>query len=232
MARKKKFVNPEYEESEVDKMAREERERQRGVYNKQKAMMRGKWFFIAFLVMMLDQITKWAATELYLKPRLGMGNGMNFFDWLINLPPIIPSGSGFKITSFLNIVMVWNTGVSFGFLSNFGPYMPYILIGVACFIIGLFLFWMLQTHDQIQGICCALIIGGAFGNIIDRLRFGAVIDFIDMHALGLHWPAYNIADAMIVIGVGMLIITSFAFDRKTKQRYRKKRQIRRERRGR
>jgi len=204
-------------------MAREERERQRTNYHKKNSKMRSGWLAIGFAITILDQLSKWAVTELYLRPHARLGESVDFFSWLIETPPIILSGVGFKVTSNLNIVMVWNTGVSFGMFSNLGPYMPFILIAVAIFILGFLLFWLLQTHDPTQGICCAMIMGGAIGNIIDRARFGGVIDFIDLHALGYHWPAFNIADAAIVIGVGMLIIHSFIFDVHRKRRYRSRR---------
>lgn len=228
MARKKKVANPDYVESEVDKMAREERERQRAAYHSSNARMRTGWFLIGFAVMMADQFSKWFVTEVYLRPHAGLGKTIDFFNWIIETPPIIIAGVGFKVTSFFNIVMVWNKGVSFGLFSNFGPYMPFILIVIAIFILGFLLFWMLQTHDRTHGICCAIIIGGALGNIIDRIRFGAVIDFIDLHALSYHWPAFNIADAAIVIGVGILMLHTFIFDVKRKRRYRKRREKKRQ----
>jgi len=226
LKKQKTFINPDYVESEVDKMAREERERQRSVYHRKNARIRSFWLAIGFAITIIDQISKWAVTELYLRPHARLGESIDFFSWLIETPPAILSGVGFKVTSNLNIVMVWNTGVSFGMFSNLGPYMPFILIAVAIFILGFLLFWLFQTHDQTQGICCAMIIGGAIGNIIDRARFGGVIDFIDLHAFEYHWPAFNIADSAIVIGVGILILQSFVFDVKRKRRYRDRRKER------
>lgn len=115
-----------------------------------------------------------------------------------------------EVTSFFNLVAVWNSGVSFGFLANHSEAMPYILTGFAIVVsLGLTV-WLLRVHARSLAAGLGLVIGGAVGNVIDRLRFQAVIDFIDLHAAGYHWPAFNVADAAITIGVGLLLLDSFS----------------------
>lgn len=175
------------------------------------------WFGFALLIILLDQLTKWYVTEMILRP----AGGADLLGWYINPPPPLPF-VGMEITSFFNLVMVWNPGVSFGMFGKIGGIMPYILIGLALVISGLFTKWMLETQNRFHGLCYAMIIGGALGNVIDRARFGAVVDFLDFHAFGRHWPAFNIADMAVCIGVGLLITTSLLFDLREKQSYRKK----------
>ncbi len=173
------------------------------------------WICIIIDILIVDQISKWAITELVLRPiSSGQSNSLSLIDWYMNAPSILPYAQ-IEMTSFFNIVMAWNTGVSFSLFSNSGEYMPYILIAVALGITLLFAIWMMRTQSHLFGICYALIIGGALGNVLDRARFGAVIDFLDFHIKGYHWPAFNVADMAVVSGVTMLIIVSLFFDKKT-----------------
>ncbi|MCL2473727.1 MAG: signal peptidase II [Alphaproteobacteria bacterium] len=112
------------------------------------------------------------------------------------------------VTPFLNIVLVWNKGVTFGMLNNpdWYSFMPYVLIALAAAIVALLIRWMLRTSSFIVSFALALVIGGAVGNIIDRIIHGAVLDFLDFHYAGYHWYAFNIADAAIVIGVALLFL--------------------------
>ena len=115
-----------------------------------------------------------------------------------------------EVTSFFNLVAVWNSGISFGFLANHSEAMPYILTGFAIVVsLGLTI-WLLRVHSRLLAAGLGLVIGGAVGNVIDRLRFQAVVDFIDLHAVGFHWPTFNVADAAITIGVGLLLLDSFS----------------------
>lgn len=113
-----------------------------------------------------------------------------------------------EVTPFLNLVPVWNTGVAFGFLAGDWPAMPLVLTGFSALVSLGLLAWLLRSRQRAVVIALAPVIGGAVGNIVDRLRFGAVIDFVDLHVAGLHWPAFNIADAGITIGVGLLLLDS------------------------
>ncbi|MGH1375396.1 MAG: signal peptidase II [Alphaproteobacteria bacterium] len=184
------------------------------------------WFIIAFLVFLSDQISKWAVTELLVRPNAMGQTGYNFLDWYNASPMILPY-YGVKVTSFFNIVMAWNTGVSFSMFSEYGGYMPTILVFVALGITVLFMVWLWRAESNLHGFCYALVIGGALGNVIDRARYGAVIDFLDFHMMGYHWPAFNIADMAVVTGISLLIIVSLFFDIQAKDRYRKQRRKRR-----
>lgn len=179
------------------------------------------WISIAMDVFLLDQLSKWAITELLYRPRLEGQEGYGFFEWYLKAEALYGHVQ-IEITSFFNLVLAWNTGVSFSMFSNAGPYMPYILIAVATAIAGLFAVWLWREDKHSHGICYALVIGGALGNIVDRARFGAVIDFLDFHAYGYHWPAFNVADMGVVIGICLLIIVSLFFDIRQKARYRKR----------
>jgi signal peptidase II len=139
---------------------------------------------LAAVVLVLDQASKWWLLEVV---------GMPF------RPPIV-------VTPFFNLVMVWNRGVSFGLFAHEAALMPYVLSGVALAVsTGLFV-WLSRADRRWIAVALGLVIGGAVGNVIDRLRFGAVADFFDLHVAGWHWPAFNVADAAIVVGVGMILI--------------------------
>ncbi len=145
--------------------------------------------FVALVVLIADQISKWRVLDYFLP----MGTG---------------AGAYIEVTPFLNIVLVWNTGVSFGMFSNLAWVGPWLLSGLALAITIALVIWLWRTDERWNAIALGLTIGGACGNIIDRLRFHAVVDFVDVHAYGWHWPAFNVADAAITIGVGLLIIGS------------------------
>jgi len=139
---------------------------------------------LAAVVMVLDQATKWWMLEV-----VGIGYR----------PPI-------EVTPFFNLVMVWNRGVSFGLFAHEAEVMPYVLSGVALAISAALLVWLARAERRWIAAAVGLVIGGALGNVIDRLRFGAVADFLDVHAAGWHWPAFNVADAAISVGVGMILL--------------------------
>jgi signal peptidase II len=114
----------------------------------------------------------------------------------------------------LNITYVHNTGAAFSFLSDAGGWQRWLFIGLSGGISLLLIFW-LKRHPATGvwlAIALALILGGAVGNMIDRVVLGYVIDFIDVYYNDWHWPAFNVADSAISTGVVMLIIDSFWFD--------------------
>ncbi len=189
---------------------------------KNQARNRLIWLGLSLDVLILDQISKWAVMEMIMRPKLQDGNSINILEWYTNTPSLLPY-TYTEITSFFNLVMAWNTGVSFSMFSGNGAYMPYILLVVALGITVMFATWLWNAPNHLYGISYALIIGGALGNILDRSRFGAVIDFLDFHAFGYHWPAFNIADMSVVIGISVLIIVSLFFDIKAKRLYSKNR---------
>ena len=110
-----------------------------------------------------------------------------------------------EVTSFFNIVMVWNRGVSFGLFSSASPWTPVFLGSVAIVISMILAVWMYRAKSRWLGTALGFLIGGALGNAIDRVIYGAVADFFDFHASGYHWPAFNVADIAIFVGVVMLL---------------------------
>jgi signal peptidase II len=111
------------------------------------------------------------------------------------------------VTSFLNLVLVWNKGVTFGIMSHSGEHLvPYILIGLAVVILFLLGRWLWLTSSVAVALALGFIMGGAIGNVIDRLRYGAVVDFLDFYYQNYHWYAFNVGDAAIVTGVALLLI--------------------------
>jgi len=113
-----------------------------------------------------------------------------------------------KITDFFNIVKVWNRGVSFGLFSTIN-HAQIILSLIAIIISTIISIWLYKENKIILTIGLSLVLGGALGNIIDRLRLGMVADFLDFHIVGYHWPAFNLADSFVFIGVALVIIQEF-----------------------
>jgi len=148
---------------------------------------------IACVAVVLDQLSKW-----WLLDVVEIGNR----------PPLV-------VTDFFNLVMVWNHGISFGMLSDHR--MPLFLIALALVIVVILTGWLAKSCDRMSMIGTGLVIGGALGNVIDRMRFGAVADFLDFHIAGMHWPAFNVADSVIFIGVVVLCIQSIIAPKNNEQ---------------
>lgn len=142
-------------------------------------------FFLAFVTCVLDQISKWWVFE-----RL-----------LTEARPVV------ALIPSLNFVKAWNTGVSFSMFSNHSAWGPYLLSTLALGIVAGLCVWLyrLPEEDKITPWALGFVIGGAIGNVIDRLRFGAVADFIDVYVGTYHWPAFNVADSAVTLGAGLLI---------------------------
>lgn len=111
-----------------------------------------------------------------------------------------------EITPFFNLTVVWNRGISFGIFAKHDQQLA--LIGMSSVIVLILLGWLWQNTEKFVACALACVIGGALGNIIDRGRLGAVLDFLDFHVAGYHWPSFNIADSCIFIGVVLLCIHS------------------------
>ena len=109
---------------------------------------------------------------------------------------------------YFNIVRAWNTGVSFSMFNNYGNLGVYLLSGVAIAVVLALLWWLKSENDKVVQVALGMIMGGAIGNVIDRLRLGAVFDFLDVHVGDSHWPAFNVADSFICIGAGLIILMS------------------------
>lgn len=144
----------------------------------------GYWFW--FAIVLLDLLTKTIITQHVMVP-----------------PQVIP------VTGFFNIVLVWNKGTSFNIISHSAEVMPYVLamlsLGIAIWLHR----WLLRAEDRWHAIGLGMVLGGAIGNVFDRLLYGAVVDFLDFHVNGWHWPAFNVADSAIVVGVAMLVLGGF-----------------------
>jgi signal peptidase II len=118
------------------------------------------------------------------------------------------------IDGFFRLVIVWNRGVSFGMLGGDRSLPPWVLSAVAVLVcVGLFV-WLRRAGGRFTGWGIGLVMGGAIGNVIDRARWGAVFDFADFYVGQWHWPAFNIADSAIVVGVGLLLLDSLLGERK------------------
>jgi len=145
---------------------------------------------LAVLTLVLDQVSKlWALDAL-------------------QYPPV-----RIEVLPFWDMVLVWNRGVSFGLFGD-GGLPPLALAAITGAIALGVAVWLARAASWWTTIAAGLILGGAIGNIIDRLVYGAVVDFIDWHAYGYHWPVFNIADAGITLGVGVLIAESLFGGRK------------------
>ena len=126
--------------------------------------------------------------------------------WIVN-DMLRPPTHSVEMNPYLNFTLAMNRGVTFGLLNHYEHNLvPYLLIGTAIVIVGLMARWLTKTSSLIVSLGLAGIMGGAVGNIIDRLRYGAVVDFIDVHIQNHHWYTFNIADSAIVVGVSLLIL--------------------------
>lgn len=110
------------------------------------------------------------------------------------------------VTDWFNIVFTWNPGASFSMLRTVGEGAPLLIVLATGFIIGFIGYYLFARAEKYERVPLALIVGGALGNLIDRMRFGAVVDFLDFHIGGAHWPAFNVADICICIGVALYIL--------------------------
>jgi signal peptidase II len=120
------------------------------------------------------------------------------------------------VTPFFNLVLVFNPGASFSFLADAGGWQKWFFVVLALGI-SVWLLSMLRHHAQerLMPAALSLILGGAIGNVIDRLRFDAVVDFLDFHLAGYHWPAFNVADSAITVGVALMLWHQFRFGKES-----------------
>lgn len=110
-----------------------------------------------------------------------------------------------EVTSFFNLVLVWNRGVSFGMFQAGSEEGRWLLVGVALVVSAVLVIWLWRERRSLPRLAVWLILAGALGNVVDRVRYGAVVDFLDFHAFGYHWPAFNVADSAIVVGAVALV---------------------------
>ena len=140
---------------------------------------------IALIVIFIDQLSKW---------------------WILvkvmNPPKII------QITNYFNLVLTWNRGVSFGLFNDEGNWGAWIFSILALIIVTILFFWLRKAETKLISIALGFIIGGALGNVIDRINHTAVLDFLDFYIGRIHWPAFNAADSFITLGAVILIVDS------------------------
>jgi signal peptidase II len=143
-------------------------------------------FVLAVIVIALDQLSKSIILALF-HPATGK-------------PPV-----EITLAPFFDLVLVWNKGVSFGIFNHDNSVMPWALIGLALVLVILVAYWLTRAATWGEATAFGLIIGGALGNVIDRARLGAVVDFLDFHVGQQHWPAFNVADSCIVLGACLIL---------------------------
>jgi signal peptidase II len=145
-----------------------------------------RWFALAAAVVAADQVTKAMVLG-----RFALGERL-------------------EVTGFFNMVLVYNKGAAFSFLSDAPGWQTPALVVFALVAIGIVGTFIVRSPGR-RTLCTglALILGGAIGNLIDRLRFGQVVDFLDFHAHGWHWPAFNVADSAITLGAALIILEGF-----------------------
>lgn len=129
----------------------------------------------------------------------------------------LTAGSAVSFGDFYNTVKVWNTGVSFSMFSHHGQLGVVVLSLVAVVVCMFLLRWMWRETNRLKIAALGLIIGGAVGNVIDRVHYGAVLDFLDFHLGQYHWPAFNLADAFICIGACILIFLEIFKNKKERE---------------
>ncbi|GAB5993406.1 MULTISPECIES: signal peptidase II [Aeromonas] len=147
-----------------------------------------RWLWLAVLAFILDQASKLAVVKL------------------------LPFGyPGVEITPFFNLVHVYNKGAAFSFLADQGGWQRWFFAVLAFAICGLLIHWLRKQSvtERWSGIAYSLIIGGALGNVFDRLVLGHVVDFLDFYWGRAHWPAFNLADTFIFIGAAMIVLDGF-----------------------
>ena len=150
---------------------------------------RGRWWLlmgVAALLLALDQGIKWVVAA--------------------NLP----LGEGITVTAWFNLVHVLNPGASFSFLADAGGWQRHALIAVGLAVsVALALLLWRGVRSRLETAAYVGLIGGALGNVVDRVRIGAVVDYLDLHWRDMHWPAFNLADIFIVGGAALLVLASF-----------------------
>ena len=150
------------------------------------------WYALAMLVALLDQLTKY---------------------WI---SAAFQFAEARPVTGFFNLVLAYNKGAAFSFLASESGWQRSFFITIALVAVVVIGF-LLARHsgERLFSFALGLILGGAMGNVIDRMVFGYVIDFLDFHVAGWHWPAFNLADSAISVGAVLLVFDSFRPQRKS-----------------
>ena len=147
-----------------------------------------KWLWVSVVVLLVDQCTKLLA------------------DAMLALHQPV------AVVPYLSMYKAYNSGAAFSFLGDASGWQRWFFIALAMIVIGVLVVWLrrLQAHEVRTSLALSLILGGAAGNLIDRLVYGYVIDFIDVYYDSWHWPAFNVADAAISVGAFLLLLDAFS----------------------
>jgi signal peptidase II len=151
--------------------------------------------FLAVLVLFLDQVSKLAILE-----------------WVMQ-----PADRRVVLTGFLALVLVWNRGMSFGLFNTGDPLIPWILGAITVAVAIALVWWLARAQRSLVVAGVGLILGGALGNLVDRVLYGAVVDFVLLHAGRWSWPAFNLADSAITLGVVALLWDSLFAARESRK---------------
>jgi len=164
----------------------------------------------------------WSSKKSWLQklaPWLGLAAAIVAVDQLskIAVERVFSYGDVHPVTGFFNLVLTYNKGAAFSFLAGASGWQKQFLTAVGI-LASLFILYLLARHgtQKLFSLALALILGGAVGNLIDRIAYGHVIDFLDFHWRGWHWPAFNVADSAIVGGAALLILDELLRVRRSK----------------
>lgn len=154
-----------------------------------------RWLWLTVIFLIIDQVTKHL-----------VAGSMNLYDSIEVLP-------------FFNIVYAQNPGAAFSFLADQAGWQRWFFTAIASLASILFVVWLAKTpkENKLLSIAFALMLSGALGNLIDRVLFGYVIDFLDFYVGTSHWPAFNIADSVILVGASLMLIESYVSDKAEKK---------------
>lgn len=122
-------------------------------------------------------------------------------------------GQSVEITPFFNWVHVWNKGAAFSLFADGGGWQRYFFIAIAIVVSAVLVKLIRDSHKRTEALAYSMVLGGAFGNVIDRVFRGYVVDYLDFHWQSRHWPAFNLADVFIVLGVAIILVTSFTAEK-------------------
>ncbi len=154
-----------------------------------------KWLWLSLIALILDQWSK-----------IVIDKSMSLYESIV-------------ISPFFNLTYVRNSGAAFSFLSDAGGWQRWFFSAMALLISVILIAWLyrLKKHETLLAVALALVLGGALGNLIDRLAYGYVIDFLDVYYQNWHWPAFNIADMAISLGVFLMLLESFGVGKKPEE---------------
>tara|TARA_R110002074_G_scaffold148641_1_gene300146 strand:+ start:812 stop:1297 length:486 start_codon:yes stop_codon:yes gene_type:complete len=146
----------------------------------------GRWYLLALFIIVIDQLTKFWVTQMF------------------------AYGETFELLPILNMTLVHNTGAAFSFLSDAGGWQRWFFVIISMVVSTILAVWLyrLPSRQYLLAMAITLILGGALGNLCDRILLGYVVDFVDAHYQQHHWPAFNVADATITLGAVLLILES------------------------